>query len=161
VKLEHRGRISVERTQTKATLLGKLTSSARPDNSVSDNRLQEDIMRTVTLGVDTTEDTSARFVAAMKGEAQGAWITFTSTDLLLQMLTPRRWAILYGLIGVGPLTVSQIAGTIGRDIPSVQDDIKAMLHCGLLETRGVDGIEFPYDSVHVDFILTRSDSLAS
>ncbi|BCZ84406.1 hypothetical protein PTKU64_80810 [Paraburkholderia terrae] len=45
-------------------------------------------MRTVTLGVSSREEMSARFVAAFKGNAQGAHISFASHELLFQTLTP-------------------------------------------------------------------------
>src|ERR1700732_474049 len=110
-------------------------------------------MTTVTLGVASQEAFSTRFVAAMKGEAQGAFITFESSELLLQTLTQLRWNIIKAMTGAGPLSLREVARRVDRDVKRVHDDVHALLDVGVLE-RNTDGsIEFPYDAVPVDFIL--------
>jgi len=110
-------------------------------------------MNTVTLGVDSQEACAARFVAAMKGEAQGAYITFATTELLLQTLTQVRWHILRAVTGAGPQSVQEIACRVGRNVNSVQRDVQALLAVGVLDCQADGAIEFPYDAVHVDFML--------
>ncbi|MGT2477348.1 HVO_A0114 family putative DNA-binding protein [Paraburkholderia terrae] len=110
-------------------------------------------MRTVTLGVSSREEISARFVAAFKGNAQGAHISFASHELLFQTLTPLRWSLIRAVIGAGPLSIREIARRVARDVKGVHRDVHALLNVGILE-RNADGtIEFPYDVVHVDFVL--------
>jgi predicted transcriptional regulator len=113
-------------------------------------------MNTVTLGVGSLETVSGSFVAAMKGEPQGAYITFASADLLLQTLTLQRWSILRSMTGAGPLSLRAVARRAGCDARTAQRDVEALLNVGVLE-RNADGtIEFPYDAVHVDFMLTAN-----
>jgi predicted transcriptional regulator len=113
-------------------------------------------MSTVTLGVDSLEAFSGRFVAAMNGEPQGAYITFASADLLFETLTQRRWNILRLMTGAGPLSLRELARRAGYSTQTVQRDAAALLNVGVLE-RNADGtIDFPYDAVHVDFILSAN-----
>jgi predicted transcriptional regulator len=113
-------------------------------------------MSTVTLGIDDREASSSRFVAAMKGESQGAYITFASADLLFQTLTQRRWNILRSMTGAGPLSVQEIARRTGHAARTAQRDVKALLNVGVLERNDDGTIEFPYDAVHVDFMLNAN-----
>ncbi|MFM0216248.1 HVO_A0114 family putative DNA-binding protein [Paraburkholderia caledonica] len=116
----------------------------------------ESVMSTVTLGVDSLETFSGRFVAAMNGEPQGIYITFASADLLFETLTQRRWHILRLMTGAGPLSVRELARRAGYSTQTVQRDATALLNVGILE-RNADGtIDFPYDAVHVDFLLTAN-----
>lgn len=113
-------------------------------------------MNTVTMGVGSLETVSRRFVAAMKDESRGAYITFASADLLFQTLTQRRWDILRSMIGAGPLSVQEIAHRTGHAARTVQRDIKTLLNVGVLERNDDGTIEFPYDAVHVDFMLNAN-----
>lgn len=113
-------------------------------------------MNTVTLGVGSLDTVSSRFVAAMHGEPQGAYITFTSADLLLQTLTQQRWRILRSMTGAGPLSLRALARLAGYNARTVQRDVEALVNVGVLD-RNADGtVEFPYDAVHVDFMLTAN-----
>ena len=110
-------------------------------------------MNTVTLGVASRDATTTRFLASMKGEAQGAYITFDSPALLFQTLTQMRWNILQAITGAGPLSIREIARRVGRDVKAVHGDVHALLNAGVLERTEDGAIEFPYDAVHVDFML--------
>jgi predicted transcriptional regulator len=110
-------------------------------------------MRTVTLGIDTEADFGARFVGAMKGTAQGDFITFASPELLFSTLTQLRWEIIKMMTGAGAMGLREIARRVGRDIRRVSDDVHALLDAGVLERNQDGSIEFPYDAVHVDFML--------
>lgn len=117
----------------------------------------ESITSTVTLGVDSLETFSGRFVAAMNGEPQGAYITFASADLLFETLTQRRWNILRLMIGVGSLSLRELARRAGYSTQTVQRDAAALLNVvGVLECNADGTIDFPYDAVHVDFMLTAN-----
>jgi predicted transcriptional regulator len=107
----------------------------------------------VTLGVDSERVVTARFAAAMKGQAQGSFITFASPELLFQTLTQPRWHIVKAMTGVGPLSLLEVAQRVGRDVEAVHDDVRALLETGVLERTAEGAIVFPYDAVHVDFML--------
>jgi predicted transcriptional regulator len=111
-------------------------------------------MNTVILGVASREEIGRRFARAMEmGEPEGAFISFESPALLWKMLTPKRWDILKVLTGAGPLSIREAARRVERDVKAVHGDIHALLGCGIL-TKTDDGlILFPFDKVHVDFML--------
>jgi predicted transcriptional regulator len=112
-------------------------------------------MTTITLGIAGLADGLDAFSAAWKSEKPdaGARISFSSPELLWMVLTAKRWAILQQLTGQGPIGVRELARRVGRDVKRVHNDIQSLIGAGLL-LRAEDGkIEFPYDSVHVDFVL--------
>jgi predicted transcriptional regulator len=110
-------------------------------------------MNTVTLGLMTRDEADSRFLAAMNGQAQGAFIGFENEDLLWKTLTRKRWQLLRVLTGEGPLTIREVARRIGRDVKAVHGDITALLACGVLEKTDSGQVIFPYDELHVDFKL--------
>ena len=111
-------------------------------------------MNTVTLEVSSLADTLADAARAMnsgKGDA-GARIGFATPELLWQVLTLKRWALLKALCGAG-LSICEAARRVDRDVKAVHGDVIALLNAGIL-SRSADGrIEFPYDSVKVEFML--------
>ena len=79
-------------------------------------------------------------------------ISFETADLLWKILTAKRWQLLKAMAGAGPLTIREAARRVGRDVKSVHGDVQALLNAGLLEKTN-RRIEFPYDAIHVDFML--------
>ena len=57
------------------------------------------------------------------------------------------------MTGAGAMGLREIARRVGRDIRRVSDDVHALLDAGVLERNQDGSIEFPYDAVHVDFML--------
>ncbi len=110
-------------------------------------------MTTVTIGLSSVEDTKARMLGAFAGEEQGTFISFASAELLWKVITPKRWEILQTLTGAGPVALREIARRIGRDVKSVHGDVHALLKTGILDRADDGRIVFPYDEVHVDFVL--------
>ncbi|OTP72182.1 hypothetical protein PAMC26577_21720 [Caballeronia sordidicola] len=94
-----------------------------------------------------------RFAAAMKGEAQGSFITFASATLLFQTLTQPRLQILRAMMGIGPQSHQEVSQRVGRGVEAVQDDVRTLLNTGLLERTAGGAIVFPYNAVHVDFTI--------
>jgi len=110
-------------------------------------------MTTVTIGISSVEDTKARMLRAFQGEEQGAFISFATAELLWKVITPKRWEVLRAMSGAGPIAIREVARRVDRDVKSVHGDIQALLKAGVLD-RAEDGrIVFPYDEVHVDFVL--------
>lgn len=72
-----------------------------------------------------------------------------SSETLWRTLTPLRWGVLKAMTGTGPLAIREVARRVGR---GVHADVHALLAAGLIE-RGADGFCFPFDAVHVDFML--------
>jgi predicted transcriptional regulator len=109
----------------------------------------------VTLSIASRDDVSRRAAAAFRGEEQGAHISFDSVDLLWRTLTKKRWEILRGLTGQGELSIREVARRVGRDVKAVHGDVTALVRAGVLDQANA-GVVFPYDAVHVDFMLTKA-----
>ena len=69
------------------------------------------------------------------------------------MITPKRWGVLRAMTGTGPLAIREVARRVGRDVKSVHGDVQALLKAGVLDRADDGRISFPYDEVHVDFVL--------
>lgn len=112
-------------------------------------------MTTVTLSVASRDAVTGRALAAFRGEAQGAHISFASAELLWRTLTRKRWEILRAMTGQGAMSIREAARRVNRDVKAVHGDVTALIHAGIIE-RTDKGIVFPYDAVHVDFTLTKA-----
>lgn len=111
-------------------------------------------MKTVVLDVRTLDESLNDASLAMKtGTADhAAHISFAAPELLWQVLTAKRWELLKALCGAGPVSIRETARRVGRDVKAVHGDVTALLESGLL-SRSPKGIEFPYDSIKVEFLL--------
>jgi predicted transcriptional regulator len=113
-------------------------------------------MNTVKLEIRSLADTLAEVGRAWDtGSADHeARISFDTPELLWKVLTAKRWELLKALAGQGPMTIREAARRAGRDIKAVHGDVRALLMAGILD-RAEDGrrIVFPYDRVHVDFMM--------
>lgn len=112
-------------------------------------------MNTVTIGVASAEDMKRRTAAAFHGRKQGEWITFSSVELLWKIMTPRRWELVRAMAGEGPMSVRAIARLVGRDVKNIHADVQALLKYCVLEKTEDGDIVFPYDAVHVDFLIEK------
>jgi predicted transcriptional regulator len=110
-------------------------------------------MRTVTLEVSSRKEANGRFLRAFEGEPQGAFISFETPALLFRVLTQKRWELLSALTGAGPMTLREAARRVGRDVKAVHGDVHALLNVGILQKTEEGRIEFPFDVVHVNFML--------
>jgi len=110
-------------------------------------------MRTVRLEVSSREETNQRFLRAFKGESQKAVISFQSPALLFKVLSGKRWELLKLMTGAGAMTIREAARRAKRDVKAVHGDVHALLNAGLLQKTDDGHIVFPFDAVHVDFLL--------
>ncbi len=110
-------------------------------------------MKTVTVGVATRQEISDRFVRAFAGKPQGAHISFETPELLWRVLTAKRWELLRAMQGAGPIALREAARRVGRDVKSVHGDVHALLDAGIIDKTEDGKIVFPYDAIHVDFML--------
>jgi predicted transcriptional regulator len=90
---------------------------------------------------------------AFQGKKQGAFISFATAELLWKVITPKRWEVLRAMTGAGPIAIREVARGVGRDVKSVHGDVQALLKAGVLDRAEDGGIVFPYDEIHVDFVL--------
>lgn len=113
-------------------------------------------MRTVTLDVSSRENTNRRFLRAFEGEAQGDIISFESPALLFKVLSGKRWEVLNLMTGSGPMTIRELARRLGRDVKAVHGDVHALLNAGILQKTESGQIVFPFEALHVDFMLKEA-----
>ena len=69
------------------------------------------------------------------------------------MLTEKRWAILRAMAGQGGLSIREVARRVERDVKAVHRDVLALLDAGVLDRTDEGRVVFPYNAVHVDFML--------
>ena len=112
-------------------------------------------MKTVILDVATRRDAGEDFLRAWESRKpqRAARISFETPELLWKVLTARRWELLKILCGAGPVSIREAARRVGRDVKTVHGDVTALLDAGVLDRTDSGGIEFPYEAVHVDFML--------
>lgn len=110
-------------------------------------------MAAVTIGVADLDETKSRMAAAFAGRKQGAFISFATVELLWKVITPKRWELLRAMTAAGPLSIREISRRLGRDVKSVHGDVAALLKAGVIDRIEDGRIEFPYDEIHVDFVL--------
>ena len=112
-------------------------------------------MKTVVLNVRRPADSIADFVRVWKtGKSEkSARISFATPELLWQVLTAKRWALLKALCGAGPVSIREAARRVGRDVKAVHGDITALLRAGVLDRAEGRRIVFPFEAVRVDFLL--------
>lgn len=113
-------------------------------------------MNTVTLSVASREDVNRRFELAAQGIPQGAHISFASLDLMWKVLAPKRMEIVRAMTGAGPMTIREAARRVKRDVKAVHGDVQALLKAGVLDRTEDGRIVFPYDAIHVDFMITKA-----
>jgi predicted transcriptional regulator len=110
-------------------------------------------MKTVTLSVATRQAVKQRALDAFAGKRRGAHISFASADLLWKVLTAKRWELLKAMTGGGAMTLREAARRAERDVKAVHGDVHALLAAGVLRKSEDGKIEFPFEAVHVDFVL--------
>jgi predicted transcriptional regulator len=110
-------------------------------------------MTTVTIGISSVEETKTRIRRAFRGEEQGAFVSFATAEILWKVITPKRWEILRAMTGAGPIAIREVARRVKRDVKSVHGDVQALLKAGVLDRAEKGRIVFPYEEVHVDFVL--------
>ncbi|MDB5642177.1 MAG: hypothetical protein JWN07_1494 [Hyphomicrobiales bacterium] len=108
-------------------------------------------LRTVTIGVSSTEGSKARLRSALRGDPQGHHISFATHELMLKTLTRKRWDILRELVGADPVSIRELARRVGRDVKAVHADVHALLDAGVLDRTADYLIAFPYDRIHVEY----------
>jgi predicted transcriptional regulator len=113
-------------------------------------------MRTVTLDVSSREAANRRVLRAFEGEPQGDIISFESPALLFKVLSGKRWEVLNLMTGSGPMTIRELARRLGRDVKAVHGDVRALLNAGILQKTESGQIVFPFEALHVDFMLKEA-----
>jgi predicted transcriptional regulator len=90
-----------------------------------------------------------------RGEAVSsqAHLSFPDMEMLLCVLTPKRFALLRLLRQTGPSSVRALAAAARRDYKAVHNDVSALIENGLIERQAVDRVAVLWDSVGGEFRL--------
>lgn len=112
-------------------------------------------MNTVVLEVQSLTETLAEAAHIMNsGYAEyEAHIGFATPELLWQVLTGKRWQLLKVMCGAGPISIREVARRLGRDVKAVHGDVMALLNAGLLDRTSDGRVEFPFETIKVEFVL--------
>jgi predicted transcriptional regulator len=113
-------------------------------------------MKTVTFDVSSFADVERRARAAFKGKRQGARISFATPQLMFRIMSANRWDIICVMAGAGPMALPELARRLDRDVKSVHGDAQALLNAGVLQKNEAGKLVFPYDAVHVDFVVSAA-----
>lgn len=71
----------------------------------------------------------------------------------VQVLSGKRWELLNAMTGAGAMSIREAARRVERDVKAVHGDVTALLNAGLLSKTDDGMIVFPFDAIHVDFML--------
>ena len=71
----------------------------------------------------------------------------------MQNQPDRRAVLTASMAGAGAMSIREAARRMERDIKAVHGDVTALLAAGILQKTSDGLIEFPYDAIHVDFLL--------
>jgi len=115
-------------------------------------------MKTVVLDVHSLDEALSETAGVMKtrrGERH-ARISFATPELLWKVLTAKRWELLKALCGAGPASIRESARRVGQDVKAVHGDVTALLDAGILDRTRDGRIEFPYEAVKVEFLLSAA-----
>ena len=110
-------------------------------------------MKTVTLGIASRDKVNKRMLEAFAGKPQGAFISFESPDVLFKILSGHRWELLKMMAGAGAMSIREASRRMERDVKAIHGDVTVLLKAGILQKTAEGRIEFPYDAIHVDFLL--------
>jgi predicted transcriptional regulator len=115
-------------------------------------------MKNVTLDVRSRAAVFADVSRAWKsGKADdSARISFSNPQLLLKVIGGKRLDLIEAMCGAGPLTIREAAKLVGRDVKAVHTDITALVKAGILKQQD-KGVEFPYQSIRVEFTVKPSE----
>jgi len=57
------------------------------------------------------------------------------------------------MAGQGSMAIREIARRVKRDVRAVHSDVHALLKAGVLDRTDDGRVVFPYDAIHLDFML--------
>lgn len=111
-------------------------------------------MKTVTIDVRPLTDTLGDFTQTWKsGKPTASRISFESPELLFKVLSGKRWELLNAMTGAGAMSIREASRRVERDVKAVHGDVTVLLNAGLLSKTDDGMIVFPFDAIHVDFML--------
>lgn len=103
-------------------------------------------VKTVTVGIRSTEEVLAEAAATMKAVASGEVVKpkprcffFTRAEALRRFLTPKRVDLIRLIRQQKPVSIYELATLTHRDFKRVYEDVKALAVTGLVELARDEG----------------------
>lgn len=108
--------------------------------------------KTIVFSVADPEDYFAEHRERLTdGESRGyAERVFATTEMLLNVITSKRWEILTVMAGAGELSIREVARRVRRDVKAVHGDVTALIERGVIDRGPAGGVIFPYENLHLD-----------
>ncbi|SHI18881.1 HVO_A0114 family putative DNA-binding protein [Pollutimonas bauzanensis] len=112
-----------------------------------------------TLHVKVGEDPKAALAqvastmkALDRGETPAPYFSvgFASVGQLFAVFTPRRWELLAALRELGPLSIAELARSLGRDYKNVHNDVEKLTEWQAIEKDEKGLVSAPYSEISVD-----------
>ena len=110
---------------------------------------------TITVQADWKNALRAAAQSAQAPSYQGETLNFETPELFLGKLTTRRWTLLRLTLGLGEISVRELARRSGRDVKRVHEDITVLAELGLVERTASGGVYCPFSDIHVDLHLRQ------
>jgi predicted transcriptional regulator len=108
---------------------------------------------------ETLQQAGKRAADTMRAAAAGKAVTpyfgisFQEVGQMLATFTPKRWELIAALREVGPMTVAELARSLGRNYKNVHADVQQLIEWMAVE-RGDDGrVSVPWSEIVVDMKL--------
>ena len=83
-------------------------------------------------------------------------MSFVSVEDMLKALGGRRMEMIKALAGIGAVGIRELARHLDRDVRAVHADVQTLIEYGVLDKLDDGKVEFPYDAVHVDFMVVAA-----
>lgn len=110
--------------------------------------------RLLTIELSSLEAAGGRFSKAWKtGKAQGEYLGFENMEHMTRTLTPKRWALVAVLQGMGPLRLRELARQVGRDVKRVHEDVAKLAELGIVEKAEDGKLCVPFAEIRTGFVL--------
>jgi predicted transcriptional regulator len=71
----------------------------------------------------------------------------------MTIATASRWDLIKALCNRGPVSINEAAQRVGGDVETVRQDVAALLNVGVLRVANDGKVEFPFDTLRVEFVL--------
>lgn len=115
-------------------------------------------MKTITFDIRSAPESMQDTLDILRSKepARTALFTFTTPELLWQVLNGERWQILKLLCEAGPLPLATLAQKLNRDTHAVRADIEGLLNAGIVNRKSTGDISFPYREIRLDFLFKAS-----
>lgn len=109
-------------------------------------------MKTLRIRIEALQDVQKSVLRAVRSgrPEDAAGLSFTSYEDMHRVLSPKRLEIVKIMAGRGSISIREAARLVGRDFKGVHTDVTALIKAGVIDRSG-EGIEFPYDAIHVEF----------